>query len=475
MLPQPSLESLRQRLNLMNKIKICAAGALLAVSFSSCHIYKKYDLPVNESSIVADFGKAAEAQVDSTALPYLGWEQIFQDPKLQTLIRLALANNKDLKNAKLNVDIASAQLQGAKLSYFPSLAFTPNGGSASYGGSHMNWSYTLPLAAQWEIDAFAKILNRKRGAKASLEMSQDYENAVHSQIVCGVANVYYSLVMLYQQLDLTNRTVEIWKDQVATMELMKQAGRTNEAAVVQSRANLYNIQSSVPTLEESINQLQNTLSLLLNSYPQTWEVTSDLTFTIPDQLINGIPVSYLAWRPDVRAAERSLAAAYYSTNSARAAFYPGIVISAQGGFTNLLGSIIKNPGEWFIQLAGQISAPIFSRGQNIASLKAAKAQQQQALNDFEYAVLGASADVSDALVSYTKNVEKNKYLELQVEQLEKSVEYTNELFMYNQNTTYLEVLTARSSLLSAQLACIANWHDRASALVSLYQAVGGGK
>jgi len=459
----------------MNNIKLCATGALVAVALSSCHIYKKYELPVNESAIAADFGKAVEAQADTTSLPYLGWEQVFRDPKLQSLIRLALANNKDLKNAKLNVDIAHAQLKGAKLSYFPSLAFTPNGGSASYGGSHMNWSYTLPLAAQWEIDVFAKILNRKRGAQANYEMSQDYEQAVRSQIVCGVANVYYSLVMLNQQLDLTKRTSEIWKEQVESMELLKEAGRTNEAAVVQSRANYYNIMSSIPTLETSLTTLHNTLSLLLNTYPQTWDVTSELDFTIPDNLVNGIPVSYLAVRPDVRAAERSLAAAYYSTNSARAAFYPSLVISAQGGFTNLLGSMIKNPGEWFIQLAGQLTAPIFSRGQNIATLEAAKAQQKQALNTFEYAVLSASADVSDALVTYNKNVDKNKYLQLQVDELEKSVEYTNELFMYNQSTTYLEVLTARSSLLNAQLACIANWHDRAAALISLYQAVGGGR
>ena len=459
----------------MNKIKLCATGALVAVALSSCHIYKKYELPVNESAIAADFGKAVEAQADTTSLPYLGWEQVFRDPKLQSLMRLGHANNKDLKNAKLNVDIAHAQLKGAKLSYFPSLAFTPNGGSASYGGSHMNWSYTLPLAAQWEIDVFAKILNRKRGAQANYEMSQDYEQAVRSQIVCGVANVYYSLVMLNQQLDLTKRTSEIWKEQVESMELLKEAGRTNEAAVVQSRANYYNIMSSIPTLETSLTSLHTTLSLLLNTYPQTWDVTSELDFTIPDNLVNGIPVSYLAVRPDVRAAERSLAAAYYSTNSARAAFYPSLVISAQGGFTNLLGSMIKNPGEWFIQLAGQLTAPIFSRGQNIATLEAAKAQQKQALNTFEYAVLSASADVSDALVTYNKNVDKNKYLQLQVDELEKSVEYTNELFMYNQSTTYLEVLTARSSLLNAQLACIANWHDRAAALISLYQAVGGGR
>ena len=233
--------------------------------------------------------------------------------------------------------------------------------------------------------------------------------------------------------------------------------------------------ATIPVLENSINQLQNTLSLLLNEFPHDWEVTNDLSFSIPVEVVNGIPLSYLATRPDVRASEKALAVAYYATNSARANFYPSLVISAQGGFTNLLGSFIKNPGDFFVQLAGSLVAPIFSRGQNIATLEAAKAQQKQALNNFEYAVLTASADVSDALVQYNKSVEQNEYLKLQVEQLEKSVDYTNELFMYNQTTTYLEVLTARSSLLSAQLSTISNWHDRASALISLYQAVGGGR
>lgn len=459
----------------MKKIIKYSVIALFAFALTGCQLYKKYELPKDESPLVEEYAKALELQPDSTTLPYLGWKQIFQDTILQGYIETALANNKDLENARLNIDIANAQLKGAKLSYFPSVTFSPNGGSASYGGSHMNWSYTLPLAAAWEIDAFAKLLNKKRGAQVNVELMQDYEQAVHSQIVCGVASVYYSLVMLHQQLGLSKRTSEIWKEQVETMELLKNAGRTNEAAVVQSRANYYNIMSTIPTLENSINQLQNTLSLLLNVYPQEWAVTGDLTFTIPEEVVNGIPISYLATRPDVRALERSMAAAYYTTNSARTNFYPSIVISAQGGFTNLLGSIIKNPGDWFIQLAGSITAPIFSRGVNIATLEAAKAQQKQALHNFEYGVLTASADVSDALVAYNKGVEQNKYLQLQVDQLEKSVDYTNELFLYNQSTTYLEVLTARSSLLQAQLSCITNWHDRASALISLYQAVGGGR
>ncbi|MDE5796782.1 MAG: TolC family protein, partial [Muribaculaceae bacterium] len=251
---------------------------MLTLSMASCNIYKKYELPTDDSAIVADYGSALRAEVDSTALPYLSWRDVFTDPKLQDLISLALANNTDLENARLNIDIARAQLKGAKLSYFPSLAISPNVGTSSYGGSHMNWSYTIPVALNWEIDAFGKILNRKRGAKVSVEQAEAYRQAVQSQIVCGVASTYYTLVWLNQQLDLTRRTADIWKEQVESMVLMKQAAMVNEAAVVQSRANYYSIMANIPELEKSITSTQNTLSLLLNSYPQTWEVTSNLNF-----------------------------------------------------------------------------------------------------------------------------------------------------------------------------------------------------
>lgn len=448
---------------------------VVTVALSSCHIYQKYELPAEESSFVEDYKKAIEAPVDSTSLEYLGWEKIFTDPLLQSYIRQALANNNDLDDARLNVEKAQAQLKGAKLSYFPSLALNPNGGTASYGGSHMNWSYTIPLAANWEIDVFGKILNRKRGAKVTVEQMQDYEQAVRSQIICGVANTYYALVLLKQQLALTERTAIIWKDQVESMKAMKEAAYVNEAAVVQSAANYWSIMASIPDIKYNITTTSNTLSVLLGTYPQEWEVTSDLNFSLPVDVLNGIPMSYLAVRPDVRAAERGLAAAYYTTNSARAAFYPTLSISAQGGFTNLLGSLIKNPGEWFIQLAGQLAAPLFSRGQNIATLQAAKASQKQAMNAFESTVLNASADVSDALSQIANIGQKKKSIEMQIDNLEKSVEYTQELLTLDQKTTYLEVLTARSSLLSAQLSGLACWHTQTAALISLYQAVGGGR
>lgn len=410
---------------------------LTALMLGSCNIYKKYERPV-DNAIIADYDKATQAEPDSASLPYLGWKQVFTDPLLQNLIQTALDNNVNLDNARLNVDIARAQLKGAKLSYFPSATLQPNGGTASYGGSHMNWSYTIPLALNWEIDAFGKILNRKRGAKASMEQAEAYRQAAQSQIVCGVASTYYAIVLLNQQLALTQRTSEIWKDQVETMKLMLSAGKTTAAAVAQSEANYYSILASIPDLEEQIHVAQTSLSLLLNTYPQTWQVTSDLNFEIPAAMVNDMPITYLAARPDVAAAEKALAAAYYSTNSARAAFYPSINISSNGGFTNLLGSIISNPGKWFIQLAGSLTAPLFSRGANIAQLEAAKASQQIALNNFEYSVLSASADVRDAMVKYEKNAQKKVQIEKEVESLEKSVEYTEELFAFGQSPLILK-------------------------------------
>lgn len=448
--------------------------AVLAGVLSSCGIYKKYEMPI-ENTYVNRLAEA-EAKVDSTSLPYIGWEKVFTDPILAGYIRTALEQNKDLDDAMQNVKIAQAQLKGANLSFFPSVALNPNGGIAKYGKQKMDtWTYTIPMAISWEIDVFGKMLNRKRGAKVSLEQMQEYEQATRSQIVTAIATTYYSLVLLHQQLDLTERTAVIWKDQVESMKLMKEAARVNEAAVVQSAANYWSIMASIPDLKQAIHETQNTMALLLHTDPQDFNVTNNLEFDLPVSIANGIPVCYLAARPDVRAAERGLAAAYYSVSSARAAFYPSLVISSNGGFTNLLGSLVTNPGKFFIQLAGSLTAPIFSRGQNISNLEVAKAKQVQAMNNFENVVLSASADVSDALAKYQNNHQKRQYILQQIDNLEKSVEYTQELLMLDSNTTYLEVLTARSSLLSAQLNSLTCWHNKVTALITLYQAVGGGR
>lgn len=447
---------------------------MIAVMLSGCGIYKKYELPI-ENQYVNRYAESI-AKTDSSSLPYLSWEKVFTDPILADYIRTALAQNKDIEDAELNVKIAQAQLKGAKLSYFPAVSLNPNGGASKYGSANMDtWTYSIPLSVSWEIDVFGKILNRKRGAKVAVEQMQDYQQAVQSQIISAVANTYYGLMLLNQQLDLTERTAEIWRDQVESMKLMKEAAYVNEAAVVQSAANYWSIMSSIPDIKQAIYEMEGTMSLLLHTDRQVWKVSGNMDFNLPENIEKGIPVCYLGARPDVRAAERGLASAYYSVSSARAAFYPGLVISAQGGFTNLLGSLVSNPGKFFLQLAGQLTAPLFSRGQNIANLEVAKAKQTQAMNNFENTVLSAANDVSDALAKYTNNRMKYDYVQHQIDNLEKSVEYTQELLVLDQKTTYLEVLTAHSSLLNAQLASLNCWHNKVTALITLYQALGGGR
>ncbi|MCM1297313.1 MAG: TolC family protein, partial [Muribaculaceae bacterium] len=406
----------------------------------------------------------------------LPWQQVFTDPILADLIRQALAANVDLENARLNVEIAHANMRGARLSYLPSLALAAQGGASSVSnGKLTNWNYTIPLTASWEVDVFGKILNSKRGAEAAYRQSQDYCQAVRSQIIGAVANCYYAIAALRSQIALSESTAEIWKENVELMKNYKLIGRANEAAVVQSEANYYSVLASLADLRSSFHEANNTLALLLRVQPQAFEIPALGDYAAPTIALNGkVEMAMLAARPDVRAAEESLASAYYATNSARAAFYPGLTITANYGFTNSFGSMIKNPGDWIASLAGSLVAPIFSRGQNIARLQATKAQQKQALNNFEKTLLSASAEVSNALTVYENNSAKSQFLSSQVESMQKASDYTKELFSMG-SATYLEVLTAQSGLLSAQMSRINCNLAQAQAVINLYQSLGGGR
>ena len=457
----------------LGNITKTAFVALALLPVSACHIYNKFEMP-KDNALAQEYVEATEAPVDSATFGNLSWQELFTDPLLADLITQALDNNTNLNNAKLNVDIAHAQLKGARLSYLPSVALTPNGAGASYAGNTINWTYQIPAAVSWEIDIFGKLLNNNRAAKASYEQMQAYEQAVRSQIIAGVANCYYSIAAIESQLEVSRQTAVLWERSVQTMKDLKLAGQVNEAAVVQSTAQYYSILASITDLESSLVSANNSMSLLMNVMPQTWNIPSSARLTAPAIIREGVPMRELAARPDIRAAEKSVANAYYVTNQARAAFYPGLTISANGGFTNLLGSFVKNPGDWFIQLAGSLTAPLFSRGANIARLEASKAQQQQAMNNFEYALMNASAEVSYAMTVFQKNDEKNILLASQVENLEKSVEYTQELLTLG-TATYLEVLTAQQGLLGAQISKINCELAKSQAVINLYQSLGGGR
>lgn len=463
----------------LKTIILNSSVALLGISMlGSCNIYKKFEMPA-DNVLTEEYSRVKGMEADSIAFGNLGWQQVFTDPMLADFITRALQNNVNLDNARLNVEIAHASLKGARLSYLPSVALAPNGAGSALGGNQMSWSgfswsYQLPLSVSWEIDVFGKILNNKRNASENYQQMRAYEQAVRSQIIAGVANCYYGISMVTSQLELSRATAENWRQSVEVMKNLKEAGRLNETAVVQSRAQYYSILASITDLEASLEELNNTMSLLLNEAPQMWPVPAYATLSAPEVMRDAIPMRELASRPDVSAAEHALAAAYYTTAGARAAFYPGLSITANGGFTNLLGSMIKNPGEFFLNLAGSLTVPLFSRGANIARLEASKAQQQQALNNFEYTLLNASAEVSNSMTAYQKAVEKQKLLDIQIENLEKSVEYTQELLTLG-TSTYLEVLTAQTNLLAAQMNSISCANARDRAVINLYQSLGGGR
>lgn len=461
-------------INNISRIAIILVGV---GALSSCHIYKKFEMP-DDKPVLAEYVEARDAAMDSASFGNMRWQHMFTDPMLADLIGRALVSNVNLQNAKLNVDMAHSQLKGARLSYLPSLTLAASGNKAYYditGMRDMPWTYQVPLSASWEIDIFGKTLNTNRRAKAALLQSEAYEQAVRSQIIAGVANCYYTIAMIEKQLQITRETAKLWGQNVEIMKDFKEAGRVTEAAVVQSAANYYSIQASITDLEVALNQANNSMSLLLNVAPQSWGISPDAVFRLPGVVSAGVPMRELAARPDVRAAEQSVAVAYYATNQARAAFYPGITISATGGFTNSVGSMVINPANWFANLAGSLTAPLFARGQLISNLEVAKANQAVAMNNFENTLMNAAAEVSDAYLTLEKSAEKSELLSHQVAELEKSVEYTMELLSYNGSTSYLEVLTAQQTLLQAQLNKVNCDNTHARAAVSLYQALGGGR
>ena len=332
----------------------------------------------------------------------------------------------------------------------------------------------LPVSASWEIDLFGRITNAKRRAKAALAQSREYEQAVQTQLVSAVANNYYTLLMLDAQLEISTATEAAWTESVTATRAMKAAGMVTEAGLAQTEATYYNIRTSLLDLKEQINQVENALSLLLFDVPQNIRRGKLEGQQLSEDLFVGVPLQMLANRPDVRSAEQALAQAFYTTNSARSAFYPSITLSGRAGRTNSAGALIVNPGKFIATAVASLTQPLFNRGQNIAQLKIAKAQQEEARLSFEQTLLNAGSEVNNALVQYQTARDKSEYFTKQVASLENAARSTR-LLMKHGNTTYLEVLTAQQTLLNAQLSQVANRFTEIQGVITLYQALGGGR
>lgn len=444
---------------------------LIAALTGSCGIYKNYKRP--EVSTDELYGDNIPVE-DTTSLGNLAWKELFTDPELQNLIEEGLRTNTDLRIARLKTEEAAATLRTSRLAYLPSLSLTPQGTLSSFDGQKTTKSYQLSGAASWEVDVFGRLTNAKRGAKAALEESDAYRQAVQTQLIATIAGSYYTLLMLDEQVTISRETAANWQENVKTLQALKNAGQTTEAAVSQAEANRLAVEASLKTLLQQLNETENSLCTLLGRTPQSIRRGTISEQQFPQQLAYGVPLQLLDNRPDIRQAEAALAQAFYYTNESRAAFYPSITLSGSAGWTNSGGAMIANPGALLLQAFGSLTQPLFNKGANTARLKIAKARQEEALLTFQQSLLNAGAEVNNALVQWQTARDRIDIGEQQVAALEDAVKSTS-LLMQHGTTTYLEVLTAQQSLLQAKLTQAADHFDEIQGVINLYHALGGGK
>ena len=445
-------------------------STLIWAVLSGCNVHRKFSQTAEVDSNL--YGKEYSSE-DTTSIAMLSWKELFQDACLQRLIDTALARNTDLRTARLRVEQTEAALLTARLSYLPSVNVGAEGGLTRWDGPTSK-TYNINGAVSWEIDIFGKATAAKREARASLEKSYAYRQAVQTSLVASVASTYYTLLMLDEQIIITEQTLQSWHRTVSTLRSLMRAGKANDAAVLQAEANRATLEASLLSMRKSLKETENALCLLLAQTPESIERGKLAGQTFPDLVSTGIPVQLLANRPDVREAEMSLAKAFYVTNVARAAFYPSVNLSGSAGWTNNGGGIVLNPGQWLLNAIGSLTQPLFNRGTNIANLKTAKAEQEIAALAFQQKLLAAGSEVNNALIALQTARARLAINSRSVVSLQEAVRKT-ELLMRHSSVNYLEVLTAQQSLLDVQKSLAQDKFNEIQGIISLYHALGGGQ
>ena len=459
--------------------------AAVAVSFAltSCGLYKKYEQNTEVPSVV--FGQ--DVVEGGTSLAKMSWREFFTDPILQRLIEQVLANNTDLNSARIAVEKSQASLDMAKMAYLPSLYLSPQGSLSKFGDYPLSKTYNLPLQLSVDVDVFGGITNKKRAAQAVLLQAQMGEEAVRSNLISAVAQQYYMLQVLDRQLEILTQTDSLWNASLETQKSLYENGKSYSTAVNQMESSYLSVKTQIVDTRRSIRSVENALCQLLAITPQhierkQWgssalhhpEAQGDTGQRMFDEqfLKIGVSGTMLEQRPDIRMANHAMEEAFYNTQAARAAFFPSITLSGTLGWTNNGGSIVVNPGKLLLNLVGQLTQPIFARGKLKGNLKINQLTQEDLQRKYVQTVINAGNEVNEALADCKSAREKHAYYHRQVQVLNQAYIGTHEL-MDNGKASYLEVLTAQESLLSAQLSEAMNMYNGAKAVIALYIALGG--
>jgi NodT family efflux transporter outer membrane factor (OMF) lipoprotein len=447
------------------------SGLLLA----SCSTQRHFNRDTVNTSGLFRPGDSA----DSASIANKPWQELFSDPDLQKLIQEGLTNNTDLQTAFLKVQEYEAYLMQSKATLLPGInatgtsTYTRNPESIYPDGPREVTVNKLGLEASWEVDIWGKLRSSKRAAYANLLASDAGRKAIQTRLIANIASSYYNLLALDAKLAITQQTVQNNIALVETMSVLKESGKVTGAAVVQSEAVRYAAEVTIPDLQQQIREAENALSVLLGRVPGPIARGKIDEQTVSAALQTGVPSQLLDNRPDVMQAEFAVMSAFETTNVARSYFYPSLTLTASSGFASDKLDNLLDPKSFAANIVGGLTAPLFNKRANVTRLRVAKAQQEEALLALRNTLLTAGQEVSNALGSYNSSVQKIDLRNQQLNALEKSVEYTNELLTYG-SANYTEVLNAQTSLLSARLNSVSDRLQQLNAVVALYRALGGG-
>jgi multidrug efflux system outer membrane protein len=433
---------------------------------------------IQTPTVYRDLSENPQLQAQAASYADLPWWQVFQDPKLQELIRIALKQNYDLQLATERIVAARAQLAITRSNLFPQVQGNGNftGGKDPSFQNTYNF-FTLTADAAFQLDFFGRLRRATEASRAQLLATEDARQTVILTLVSDVASDYFALLELDLELQITRDTVQAQIASVKLTRLRLDHGVATKLDVLQAQQVLDTANAAVPDLERQIGQEEDAISILLGNYPQ--DVSRGLPLVkqaLPPEVPPGLHSSILERRPDIREAEQDLVAANAEIGVAKAAFFPQISLTGSGGgsfgrsstFTNLMSSQL---GFW--SYGAQVSQPIFTGGALRGNLRLAESEHQQALIAYRQTIQRAFGDVSDALIGYQKQHQVRLRLEDSVADLQESVRLSNMRYKGG-TTTYLEVLDGQRSLYNEELTLAQARGSEYQSLVQLYRALGGG-
>ena len=466
-------------------ISLSFISFFIVVGLAACRVGRDYKRP---ALVLPEQFNGNTAAPSDSSVAGLEWKKFFTDTTLQGLISRSLTGNYDLQLALKRIETAEAYVKQAKAGWQPSVNLQAsvstsipsknslNGTSLStfLGTDHIE-DYNFGASLSWEIGIWGKIKRQKEAALASYLETYEGARAVQTGLVADIADSYYNLLMLDEQLKIARRNVALSDTIVQMMRLQKTAGEATELAVQQAIAQRQTAALLIPQLQQAQSIQENALRILAGELPGSIARSSELNgITLQDSLPVGIPAEMISRRPDVRAGEMALVAANANAGVAQANMYPSLTITASGGVNAFKASQwFTLPASLFGMAAGSITQPLLQRRQLKTQLEVASIQREEAVIRFRQLALDAIGDVTNALVKLNKLKEQQQIATDQVNTLLLATQQAQMLFRSGM-ANYLEVITAQSRSLQAGLTQADVTRQQLSASVELYRSLGGG-